>query len=145
MKFTLTILVIFVAATLFAQDLSPIGKWKTIDDETGEAKSIISVWKQDGKLFGTIESLFLEPDEDPNPLCDECKGDLYNKPVIGMTILNNLKQDGNEWNGGTIMDPDNGKTYKCKIEVIENGSKLMVRGFIGFSLLGRTQYWLKAE
>ncbi len=145
MKFTLTILVIFVAATLFAQDLSPVGKWKTIDDETGEAKSIISVWQQEGKLFGTIESLFLEPDEDPNPLCDECKGDLYNKPVIGMTILNNLKQDGNEWNGGTIMDPDNGKTYKCKIEVVENGSKLMVRGFIGFSLLGRTQYWLKAE
>ncbi|RLC46056.1 MAG: DUF2147 domain-containing protein [Candidatus Cloacimonadota bacterium] len=145
MKFTLTILVIFVAATLFAQDLSPIGKWKTIDDETGKAKSIISIWQQEGKLFGTIESLFLEPDEDPNPLCDECKGDLYNKPVIGMTILNNLKQDGNEWNGGTIMDPDNGKTYKCKIEVIENGSKLMVRGFIGFSLLGRTQYWLKAE
>lgn len=145
MKFTLSILILLVGAGLFAQDLSPVGKWKTIDDETGEAKSIISVWQQEGKLFGTIESLFLKPDEDQNPLCDECKGDFYNKPVIGMTILNNLEQDGNEWNGGTIVDPDNGKTYKCKIEVVENGSKLKVRGFIGISLLGRTQYWLKYE
>jgi uncharacterized protein (DUF2147 family) len=145
MKFTLTILVISVAASLFAQDFSPIGKWKTIDDETGKAKSIINIWQQEDKLYGTIESLFLEPDEDPNPLCDKCKGDLYNKPVIGLTILNDLKQDGNEWNSGTIMDPDNGKTYKCKIEVVENGAKLMVRGFIGISLLGRTQYWLKTE
>ena len=145
MKKILIVLIILFTGSIFANDFSPIGRWKTIDDDTGEAKSIINIWQEDGKLFGKIESLFLEPDEDPNPLCDECKGELYNQPVIGMTILNNLKQDGSVWKGGTIMDPDNGKTYKCKIEVVENGAKLLVRGFIGISLLGRTQYWLKAE
>jgi uncharacterized protein (DUF2147 family) len=62
-----------------------------------------------------------------------------------MTILNNLKKNGNEWNGGTILDPNNGKTYKCKIEVVDGGARLKVRGFIGLSLLGRTQYWLRVE
>ena len=145
MKKILIVLIILFTGSIFANDFSPIGRWKTIDDDTGEAKSIINIWQEDGKLFGKIESLFLEPDEDPNPLCDECKGELYNQPVIGMIILKNLKQDGSVWKGGTIMDPDNGKTYKCKVEVAENGAKLLVRGFIGISLLGRTQYWLKAE
>ena len=125
--------------------MSPIGKWKTIDDETGTEKSVVNIWEKNGEIFGTIDSLFLNPEEDPNPLCTECKGKLHNKPIIGMTILNNLKKDGNEWNGGTILDPNNGKTYQCKIEVVEGGTKLKVRGFIGISLLGRTQYWLRME
>lgn len=145
MKKLIILLTLILGIGLFGDNYSPVGKWKTIDDETGEAKSIIVINQQDGKLYGTIESLFLEPGEDPNPLCDNCKGELFNKPVIGMTILKNLSKDGKEWNGGTIMDPDNGKTYKCKIEVVENGARLKVRGFIGVSLLGRTQYWLKAE
>ncbi|MCF7794257.1 MAG: DUF2147 domain-containing protein [Candidatus Cloacimonetes bacterium] len=145
MKKLYFIFLLIFSISLFADNMSPLGKWKTIDDETGEEKSIIKVWEDDGEIFGTIESLFLEPDEDPNPLCDECKGNLFNKPIIGMTILNNLEKDGNEWKGGTILDPNNGKTYKCKIEVVENGKKLKVRGFIGVSLLGRTQYWHRVE
>lgn len=145
MKKLILMLLLILPLGLVADNLSPLGKWKTIDDETGKEKPIIKVWEKDGEIFGTIESLFLEPDEDPNPLCEECKDDLYNQPIIGMTILKNLKQDGNEWNGGTILDPNNGKTYKCKIEVVETGTKLKVRGFIGFSLLGRTQYWLRVE
>ena len=145
MKKLMIVFLLLIVGSIFADNFSPVGRWKTIDDDTGEEKSIIYIWQENGKLFGRIESLFLEPDEDPNPLCDKCKGDLYNKPVIGMTILNDLKQDGKEWNRGTIMDPDNGKTYKCKIEVIEDGAKLKVRGFIGISLLGRTQYWLRVE
>jgi uncharacterized protein (DUF2147 family) len=145
MKIVLGLLIVLVSFSLLADEMSPIGRWETIDDDTGEAKSIISIWEENGKLHGKIESLILEPDEDQNPLCDKCKGNLYNQPVIGMTILHNLSQDGQEWNGGTIMDPDNGKTYKCKIEVVENGTKLMVRGFIGISLLGRTQYWIRVE
>ncbi len=145
MKKIILILLLISAVGLYADNLSPMGKWKTIDDETGEAKSIINIWEEDGRIYGTIESLFLEPDEDPNPLADKCKGDLYNQPIIGMTILNDLKKDGKEWNGGTILDPNNGKTYKCKIEVVEDGAKLKVRGFIGVSLLGRTQYWHRIE
>ncbi|MFC1887325.1 DUF2147 domain-containing protein [Candidatus Cloacimonadota bacterium] len=128
-----------------SQDLSPVGKWKTIDDETGEPKSIIEIWEENGMLYGRIEFLFLEPDEDPNPLCDKCTGELKDQPVLGMVILKDLKQSGQQWKGGTILDPDNGKTYKCKIEVIEEGKRLKVRGFIGVSLLGRTQYWEKVE
>jgi len=92
-------------------------------------------------VFGKIESLYLEEGEDPNPLCDECIGEDKDKPVIGMIILKDLSSSGDQWKGGTILDPNNGKTYKCKIEVVEDGQKLKVRGFIGISLLGRTQYW----
>ena len=137
--------IIIVTFASWSYGTSPVGKWKTIDDKTGEAKSIISIWEQDGEIFGSIESLFRKPNENPNPLCTKCKGNLRNKPVIGLTILKNLKQDENEWNGGTVLDPEDGNTYKCKIEVVENGTKLKVRGFIGVSLLGRTQYWHRSE
>jgi uncharacterized protein (DUF2147 family) len=145
MKNLIIILIMILPLLLNAQDLSPIGKWKTIDDETGAPKSIIQIWEEDGVLYGKILELFLEPDEDPNPLCDECKGELKDQPILGMIILKDLKQSGAQWKGGTILDPDNGKVYKCKIEVIESGNRLKVRGFIGFSLLGRTQYWEKVE
>lgn len=145
MKQLAFIFLLLFSVILFADNMSPLGKWKTIDDATGIEKSIIKIWEKNGEIFGTIESLFLNPEEDPNPLCTECKGNLYNQPIIGMTILNNLKKNGNEWNGGTILDPNNGKTYKCKIEVVDGGARLKVRGFIGLSLLGRTQYWLRVE
>jgi uncharacterized protein (DUF2147 family) len=142
-KFILISLILPILA--FAQIISPVGKWKTFDDETGELKSIINIWEEDGILFGTIEKIFPKPDEDPDPLCDKCPGELKDQPVIGMTIMKDLTRSGKQWKGGTILDPDNGKTYSCKIEVIEAGKKLKVRGFIGFSLLGRTQYWEKIE
>jgi uncharacterized protein (DUF2147 family) len=140
-----TLTILFVTFVSWSYGVSPIGKWKTIDDTTGEARSIINIWEKDGEIFGSIESLFRKPHENPNPLCTKCDGDLRNKPVIGLTILRNLKQDENEWNGGTVLDPEDGNTYKCKIEVVEGGTKLKVRGFIAVSLLGRTQYWHSAE
>ncbi|KQC03209.1 MAG: hypothetical protein APR54_09595 [Candidatus Cloacimonas sp. SDB] len=130
---------------LLSQNPSPTGRWRTIDDETGKPRSVIVIWEESGVLKGKIEQLFLQEDEDPDPLCDKCKGDFKDQPIIGMTILNDLKRSANQWKGGTIMDPDNGKLYNCKIEVIDNGLRLKVRGFIGFSLLGRTQYWEKVE
>ncbi len=145
MKKIFLILFTVMAVVIFADNMSPVGKWKTIDDETGEEKSIVRIWIEDGMLFGKIDSLFLEPDEDPDPVCDECKGKNKDKPVLGMTIMENLTQKGTMWTGGTILDPDNGKTYKCKIEIIENGERLKLRGFIGISLLGRTQYWIREE
>ena len=145
MKRIFLILFALIPAVIFADNMSPVGKWKTIDDETGEEKSIVRIWIDEDILFGKIDSLFLEPDEDPNPVCDKCKGENKDKPILGMTIMENLKQKGSEWSGGTILDPDNGKTYKCKIEVIEDGEILKLRGFIGISLLGRTQYWIRME
>ena len=144
-KISLTLAFLFVTFASWSHGASPVGKWKTIDDSTGEAKSIINIWERDGEIFGSIESLFRNPDQNPHPLCTKCRGSLRGKPIIGLTILRNLKQDENEWKGGTVLDPENGNTYKCTIEAVEDGSKLKVRGFIGVSVLGRTQYWHKTD
>ncbi len=124
---------------------SPTGRWKTLDDATGRATSVVSIWEESGKLFGRIEQL-IDPDpKDPDPRCDRCEGELKAKPLIGLRILWDLRKDGKEWSGGKILDLDNGKVYKCYIAMEHDGMKLKVRGFIGFSLLGRTQYWLRQE
>jgi uncharacterized protein (DUF2147 family) len=130
---------------LAAQEASPVGRWETIDDETGERKSIVAIWEQNGRFFGKIESLFRQPDEDPDPVCDKCDGERKDQRIIGMTILWDLRKDGNEYSGGHILDPNNGRTYRCRIALEDGGAKLKVRGFIGFSLLGRTQYWYRVE
>jgi len=120
---------------------SPIGRWKTIDDVTGKAKSIVMIWEENGKLFGRVQNL-LNPDPNiPNPTCRACSGDQKDKPVVGMRILWGLQKDKDGWSGGTILDPESGKVYRCLLSLAEGGTKLKVRGFIGFSLLGRTQYW----
>ncbi len=123
----------------FAQT-SPLGKWKTIDDDSGKPKSIVEIYEQGGQLFGRIIQLFLDADEDPNPICDKCTDHRKDKRIIGMTILNNMEKDDDEWAGGRIMDPENGKTYRCRIW-LEHGT-LKVRGYIAF--LFRTQTWLPA-
>jgi uncharacterized protein (DUF2147 family) len=119
------------------------GQWRTIDDETGEAKSRVRVWVEDGELQGEIIEL-LNPTE-PNPVCSECDGSRKDQPIEGMTFLWGLEKDGDEWKGGRILDPSNGKEYSAKAKVIENGTKLEVRGFLGFALLGRTQVWERIE
>ncbi len=141
----LAVLTVMLASNAFAQATSPVGRWTTIDDETKKPKSVIAIWEENGKLFGKIEKLFLEPNEKQDPVCDKCQGDLKDKPILGMTILRDLKKDDDEWTGGTVLDPANGKTYKCKIAVEDGGKKLKVRGYIGLSLLGRTQHWVRAE
>lgn len=128
-----------------ASAASAVGRWTTIDDETKKPKSIVVIYEEGGKLFGKIEKLFLEPTEEQNPLCEKCEGKLKNQPIIGMVILRNLERDDDEWTGGTILDPANGKTYKCKIAVEDGGKKLKVRGYIGLSLIGRSQHWVRAE
>ncbi|MCM0045125.1 MAG: DUF2147 domain-containing protein [Burkholderiaceae bacterium] len=124
---------------------SPVGVWRTIDDKTGKEKSLVRISEVNGELRGTIEKLFREPGEEPNPNCDKCPGEKKNKPVIGMTILTGLKRDGQEYAGGEILDPANGKTYKCKMWTTDGGKRLNVRGFIGVSVLGRTQVWVREE
>lgn len=122
---------------------APLGKWKTIDDETHKPKSIVEITKDEsGKLIGHIIDIFPEPNEPPNPICDKCEGESHNKPVRGFKLLWDFEKKSDEvWESGHITDPKNGKTYKCTITVIEGGKKLKVRGYIGFSLLGRSQIW----
>ncbi len=117
------------------------GKWKTIDDETKQAKSIVEIYKKsDGKYYGKVSQLLIKP-ADPN--CSGCKDDRKGKPILGMEIIRGLAKDGDEFTGGTITDPKTGKTYKCTIT--KDGDKLNVRGYMGFSLLGRTQVWQKVN
>lgn len=125
--------------SIFAQ-ASPVGRWKTIDDETGRPKSIIVIWEAGGMLYGRIEQLLNTEPGKEDPLCDKCEGALYNKKVIGMTIMNNLRRDGNEWSGGTILDPKKGKLYNCKIW-LESANVLKVRGYVAFFY--RTQTWYR--
>ncbi|MBI5547030.1 MAG: DUF2147 domain-containing protein [Deltaproteobacteria bacterium] len=122
---------------------SPVGRWKTWDDNTGKAKSIITIYEESGRIFGKIEKLLDPEPGNPDPKCDKCDGDLKDKPINGMRVLWDLKKDGDEWSGGKVLDPENGKSYKCYIAVVEAGKKLKVRGYVGFSLLGRTQYWTR--
>ena len=125
-----------------AQPASPVGTWKTIDDSSGEPKALVRITQDGGgSLTGTIEKLFRKPGEDPNPKCDKCEGAKKDQPITGMQILSGLKPDGDEWTGGEILDPNNGKVYKAKARLADGGKRLEVRGFIGVSLLGRTQTW----
>lgn len=133
-------------ASLFAADIhSPVGHWKTIDDKTNKEKSLVEIYEDNGELKGKIIKL-LHPDaNDPDPKCHECPGEFKNKPIVGLVFLWGLKKNGNEYTDGHILDPKNGKIYKAKVSLNDDGKKLNVRGFIGFSLLGRTQVWLRTE
>lgn len=138
MKKLLLVSLLFVKICAYSQ--SVIGKWKTIDDETGQAKSIVEIFEQNGKVYGkVIEILDVEHKKS---LCTNCTGLDKNKPILGLTVIKGLIKDEDEYNSGKILDPKNGKLYKCYI-TLENKDKLKVRGYIGFSLLGRTQYWYR--
>ena len=144
-KFIALFAVLFLFMVLTAKNFSPEGNWKTIDDVTGKTKSIVKLWIDNGILYGKVVKLFRSPDEEQNPVCDKCKGEKKDKPILGMTILWDMKQKGKIWKSGKILDPKIGKIYGCKIQVLDNGQKLKVRGFLGISLLGRSQIWERTE
>lgn len=143
-QFALAALAALVLSPLAAQAADPVGKWTTIDDETGKPKSIVEIYKTDkGTLSGKVVQV-LQSDQGPHPVCAKCSGELKDKPVEGMVILWGLKPSSNDvWSGGSILDPHNGKTYKSKITLVEDGKKLQMRGYIGFEALGRTQTWVR--
>jgi len=131
-----------IAATgaAHADTASPVGVWTTIDDATGKPKSTVEISEHDGELTGKVVEV-LQSDQGPHPLCKLCEGERKDQPIEGMTIIWGMKKDGDTWEGGKILDPHTGKTYGCKIHPAEGGQKLEVRGFMGFSLLGRSQTW----
>lgn len=128
-----------------AQGQTAAGLWKSIDDHTGKAKALIRIIEHEGMFEGKIETILPEEGKDPNPVCSKCEGALHDQPVLGMTILKGFKFDGAEYNGGTILDPDNGKVYKSRMTLIEDGAKLEVRGYIGIPLFGRSQTWIREQ
>lgn len=134
------------AAVAFAQDkISPVGLWKTIDDHTHQPKALVEISQNaDGTLSGKVVK-GLNSSESPERRCTKCKDERKDQKIVGMTIIKDMKPDGDHWAGGNILDPENGKVYKCKLTLEDGGSKLVVRGYIGVSLLGRSQTWLRAD
>jgi uncharacterized protein (DUF2147 family) len=123
------------------QSATPSGLWKTFDDHTHKARGTILIFEKDGVLFGRIESTFNPAEE--NERCHKCSGDRKNAPVIGLIVMRGMKRHGAEFDGGDILDPENGTLYRCKLTLSRDGSKLMVRGYVGISLFGRTQTWTR--
>ncbi|GAA4402289.1 DUF2147 domain-containing protein [Quisquiliibacterium transsilvanicum] len=126
-----------------AQDLSsPVGLWKTIDDESKQPRSLVRIVEQEGALVGRIEKILTDKTD---ARCDRCTDERKDQPVLGMTIVTGMKRDGELWDGGSILDPNNGKVYRSRMKLLEGGRKLEVRGYIGAPLFGRSQTWLREE
>ena len=143
-RFALTLcFVCALAAVSQAQQLSPslqaVGRWQVNNDE-GKPGGQVETYIVDGKLFGKVTQL--RPGRQPGDVCTKCSGDLKDKPILGMVFLKDFRPEGDAWVGGTVVDPDNGREYKGKIWN-EGPNSLKLRGFIGFSLLGRTQVWTR--
>jgi uncharacterized protein (DUF2147 family) len=133
---------IVVGGVAFAQ--SPAGAWKTIDDATGKERSIVRITETNGVFSGKIEKL-LAPDAKPDAKCDLCTDARKDQPVIGMTIIRGVKKNDDVFDGGDILDANNGKVYKVRMKLSDAGKKLEVRGYIGTPMLGRSQNWVRVE
>jgi uncharacterized protein (DUF2147 family) len=131
-------------ATSVIQSQSVLGKWKTIDDETGKEKSIVEIYEENGKVFGKIIQLFRDPSEEQDPYCDKCSDDRKGQRITGMVIVRDMVLKDGYYQGGTICDPKNGKIYKCELWLSGNDpNKLELRGYWGF--LYRTQNWVRVS
>ncbi|AIN74379.1 DUF2147 domain-containing protein [Flavobacterium psychrophilum] len=138
-KMTLLLLLI---GSFQMQSQTVFGKWKTIDDKTGQAKSIVEVYENSGKVYGEVIEI-IDPSR-RNRKCEKCEGLDKNKPVLGLVIIKGLKKEDDEYNGGKILDPETGNIYKCFIK-LAGKDKLEVRGYMGFSLIGRSQTWVRVK
>lgn len=148
-QFVLRSVVTLAAYCAFASaqaQMTPLGSWHSIDDKTGEIKSLVVITDSNGVLSGHVEKL-LRKEADQKAVCDKCTDDRKDKLVLGMEIIRGAKKaEGKDvWEDGNIVDPDNGTVYKLKLTPIDGGKKLEVRGFIGFALLGRTQTWVRVQ
>src|SRR6478609_9257888 len=133
------------ATCTWADDLSPAGLWKTIDDHTGKPKSLVRISEANGEFQGKIEKLFRAPDQDQNPKCVACTDERKDQPILGMTILTGTKREGSKYDDGRILDPANGKIYRSRMTLLDDGKKLEVRGYIAMPIFGRSQTWLRVE
>ncbi len=140
--FPFAVLILCLAAlAAHAAEFSPVGLWRTFDDEDGQAASLVRIDTLDGMLEGRVVRILPRPGHPLDARCDECSGARKGQPVTGMVILWGMKRDGDEYSGGQILDPHNGRIYRCKMKVKSN--TLEVRGYLGFSLFGRTQTWVR--
>lgn len=145
MKTLLSTLALLAATGTVHAQSTPVGLWRTIDDDTKAEKSQVRITEAGGVLTGKVEKIADASKADAT--CTECSDERKGQKVLGMTIIRNAKADAAKgtWEGGDILDPNNGKVYKLIVKPIDGGKKLEVRGFIGMALLGRTQTWIRVE
>jgi uncharacterized protein (DUF2147 family) len=138
------LLSLLVGGQAVSADMSPLGLWQSFDPDTKQPSGWFAITEHDGVYDGTLVKMFLGPGEDPNIVCDKCKDDRRDQPWLGIQIIRGMKPDGdNKYDGGTILDPRDGKVYDAMMTVSPDGQTLVVRGFLGFSLLGRNEYWTR--
>ncbi len=137
-----SIFLLLFSISLVTNSQSIFGKWNSFDEDTNEIESVIEIYKKDGKAYAKI--IEITDPERKNATCIKCKGKRKDQPILGMDILTGLKKDDDEWSGGKILDPKNGKEYKCYIKLKDNNT-LKLRGYIGISLIGRTAIWKRAK
>ena len=120
---------------------SPVGSWKTIDDKTGQPRGIVRVYESDGRYFARIERSLTSGED--GRTCTACTDERKDQPLIGLAIMRNVKLENGEYGGGDILDPNTGSVYRCSFKLEDGGNTLLVRGYLGVSLFGRTQKWLR--
>ena len=135
----------FIPALTAAAQATPVGFWGTVSDEDGRPTAIVEIQQRpDGEYVGIVRGLLVAASHEDS-LCLKCTDERRGQPVVGMTILRHMRQDGDAWSGGEILDPENGKTYRAKMKLTDGGQKLIVRGYIGVSLFGRSQTWIRRQ
>ena len=141
----ITLAMSLLAGTAWA-NTSPVGLWRTIDDNTKEERSLVRITEANGALSGVVEKILIPSRVDR--VCDQCTDERKGQKIQGMAILRNVKHNASNkeiWDGGDILDADNGKIYKVRLKPINGGKQLEVRGYIGAPMLGRTQTWIRVE
>jgi uncharacterized protein (DUF2147 family) len=139
-KILISFTFLIITTSINAQNI--FGQWHSTNENTGEVDSVIEVYKKDGKAFAKVVDIKDAARKDA--VCEKCEDENKNRPILGLNILTGLEKDGEEWSGGNILDPRNGKIYKCYIKLIKP-NKLKLRGYIGLALFGKTAYWERAE
>src|SRR5213075_2371889 len=144
MRIALATVIFLAAGAAAGQSATRVGAWKTVN-ERGEPEGLVRIVEVAGELRGAVEKVYSPPAPEADPRCIACSGEHKDQRVIGMQILSGLRWDGEQYSGGEILDPNNGRSYRCLLRVTDGGRKLEVRGYIGISLLGRTQVWLRGD
>ena len=136
------ILIVAICQNALA-DGSVLGRWKTIDDKTQKPKSVIEIISSGSGLKGRIVELINPAHKDPR--CEKCQGEQKDQSIVGLEILSGFKSEegGQKWTDGEVLDPENGKTYKCRLRLKDEGKSLEVRGYVGISIFGRSQTWVR--
>ena len=133
------------ALAAHAQTDTPVGVWQTIDDQTGQPKALVQISADaNGDLSGKVIKGLSGKDQ-PDRRCTACTDSRKDQPILGMTIIDSMKKTNDGWDGGHILDPENGKVYRCKMHTEDGGQKLVVRGYLGIALLGRSQTWVRQQ